>query len=66
MLRIPGVAGTMSNYKVDVGKTSEAPIQWYFAAASGAETVNFKAKEGETEEEQGKLKKDIFNSITRI
>ena len=60
MLRIPGVAGTMSNYKVDVGKTSEAPIQWYFAAASGAETVNFKAKEGETEEEQGKLKKDIF------
>lgn len=44
MLKIPGVAGTMSDYRVPVGKTGTRSVQWYFGAVSGATTEHFKNK----------------------
>lgn len=38
LLKVPGVDGTMADYRVPLGTTSDASIRWYFAAASGAET----------------------------
>ncbi len=44
LLKIPGVEGTMSNYRVEFGDTSTANVQWYFGAVSGAETKHFKGE----------------------
>lgn len=41
MLSVPYATGAMSDYRVENGKTSTASVQWYFAAASGAETKHF-------------------------
>ena len=38
LIQVPGVSGTMSNYKTN--SSSSASCQWYFAAASGAVTSN--------------------------
>lgn len=41
LLKVPGIDGTMGNYKVGLSETSNAKCQWYFAASSGAETTHF-------------------------
>lgn len=42
LLKIPGKTDTMAHYKVsDDEATSTSPVQWYFAASSGAETIHF-------------------------
>ena len=39
MLEVPGVSGNMNSYNVK--ETSSSECQWYFGAASGAETQHF-------------------------
>ena len=41
LLKVPGIDGDMGDYKVSLGETSSNSCQWYFAAASGAETKHF-------------------------
>lgn len=44
-IEIPGVKGTMADYRVEPGATSTAAVQWYFGAVSGAETKHFKKEQ---------------------
>lgn len=46
-LEVPGVDGIMGTYLVGANGigSSSAPVQWYFAAASGAETKHLKGKQ---------------------
>lgn len=41
MLEIPGIEGTLKDYKA--GSGTSAPCEWYFKACSGAETKNIKS-----------------------
>lgn len=50
LLQIPGVSKTTGIYRVDGNgvNTTSADVQWYFAAASGAETFHFKNAQEKT------------------
>lgn len=45
LLEIPGISGTMKNYKASLDGSSTSSCQWYFVAASGAETKHFSSKQ---------------------
>lgn len=53
LLEIPGVNGTLKNYRADYGATSGV-CEWYFGAVSGAETKHFSS-----EQQVKKYAKDI-------
>lgn len=53
LLKVPGIEGTMGNYRADYGAVSEN-CEWYFGAVSGAETKHFN-----TEKQEKKYVKDI-------
>ena len=40
-LTVPGITGTMKDYKKDPKTGSNADVQWYFVASSGAVTSHF-------------------------
>lgn len=72
LLKIPNISGTMADYKVPDKATRTSPVQWYFAAASGAETKHF--YEAQKKKYQKLLDIDkaflppqlsVFNSIQR-
>lgn len=45
LLEIPGISGTMRDYKAPLDGSSTSACQWYFVAASGAETKHFSSKQ---------------------
>ena len=45
LLEVPGIDGTMADYRVPLGSTSTASCRWYFAAASGAKTKHLNKKQ---------------------
>lgn len=45
LLEIPGISGTLSEYKAPLDGSSTSACQWYFVAASGAETKHFSSKQ---------------------
>lgn len=56
-IEIPGTTGTMANYRVETGRTSQADVQWYFGAVSGAETWHFSHKQSK------QVKKEIESNF---
>jgi lysophospholipase L1-like esterase len=65
LLKIPGVAGTMSDYKVDVGSTGTGSVQWYFGAVSGAKTKNFKQIGGKNTQQIITYNKGFWSGLGR-
>jgi len=45
LLEIPGISGTMKDYKASLDGSSTRACQWYFVAASGAETKHFSSRQ---------------------
>lgn len=45
LLEIPGISGTMRDYKAPLDGSSTSACQWYFVAASGAETKHFSSRQ---------------------
>lgn len=76
LLEIPGINGTMKDYKAPLDGSSTRDCQWYFVAASGAETKHFNSsfkKEYDQDidgfwdlkdSENLPPQLDVFNSIT--
>lgn len=58
-IRVPGANGEiLSNYRVQYGESGTGDIQWYFGAASGAQTKNFDYNANDEDTRNGRQKKD--------
>lgn len=70
LLKIPGISGTMGNYKVENIHTP-ATCEWYFKASSGATTEHINTKEQDKEVKEAHYNDtlylpkqlDVFNDI---
>ncbi|MCR5458681.1 MAG: carboxypeptidase regulatory-like domain-containing protein [Acetatifactor sp.] len=76
-LKFSGVTGSLGDYHVELDQTSDALVQWYFIASSGAETIHISTTQqgkpglkpeelaaGKKYEKCLRLQEDIFKQIS--
>ena len=63
-LSVPGIVGTLGDYYVPYQETSDADIQWYFYAISGAETKHYAMESFEKECTLPMQTDTVFGQIT--
>ena len=60
---VPGTEETLNNYRVPYRAMGTGAVQWYFGAASGAETKNFDYNATDKDTKNGKQRKDYHKQI---